>query len=141
MSFYLTHYIPDRVPESGLKSIGFLTARKSRNSTEFFLGFDTARVLTEADLAMKLTHGALVRLDCPWKIVTSEGVWIDDRNIIWLADYEHPYSDANLRYVQKHCSLASREIVKAMRDAGLPQVSRIIHLPSSKRMTGELAVV
>jgi len=98
-TFYVTHYIPDRYPETGLRVCEFLTARNPEGATEFFMGFDTARVFSQRDIESRVNGGLAVRLPIPAEIKPSEGVWVDKDRSVWVADYENPLKDKSRRKV------------------------------------------
>ena len=99
-TFYVTHYVTgESLPPVGLNPILFMTAVTPRKATYFFRGLDERIRISGEDVEAGIKDGALRALPKPSKIETSEGVWIDAKRNVWIADYENPLHDKNKRKV------------------------------------------
>jgi len=98
-TLYVTHYRPDRLPEEGLRSVEFLTAKDPRKREEFHMGLDTARTLSQGEIELDLQHGGTVEIPGFHPIRTTEGVWVDQERGVWIADYDNPFEDSNKRKI------------------------------------------
>jgi hypothetical protein len=98
--FYVTHYIiGEPLPKTpgSLRNIEFVTADTANNPPYFFHGLDTSRRFP--DVSEDMRQGAIRALPKPSRIETSEGVWMDERGDVWIADFNNPLGDKNRRKV------------------------------------------
>ena len=99
-TLYVTHYIPDRYPKVGLRSVEFITTLDQGKPKTFYSGFDMATRFSESDLALEIEHGGIVKLASPSEIhPPGEGVWTDKNKVVWIGNYDNPFAGKNLRKV------------------------------------------
>ncbi len=99
-TFYVTHYIPDKIPEVGrLRSIEFLTTRDPSGNGKLYMGFDAGREFSRSDLSLSVEHGGVVELPKSAEIETSEGVYVDGDGGVWIANYNKPFRDSKRRKI------------------------------------------
>lgn len=87
MTYYITHIIPETLPEKNFKQITFLSATKDSYSRGILhLGYNGKREISESELSEEINEGNVVRLSKPLIVECEKHLWIDNNGKIWISD-------------------------------------------------------
>jgi hypothetical protein len=91
--FYITHLVPDILPQIGLRKLLFFTTTESSyNKGKYYWGLDLKNPFSEAKMKeLERQEKAIKILPRPVKVKKGEGIWLNSDGKVCIGDLINPY--------------------------------------------------
>ncbi|MBL7701092.1 MAG: hypothetical protein JNM14_02485 [Ferruginibacter sp.] len=99
-TFYITHLIPDDLPEKGMRKLLFYTTtEQGYNEGIYFWGLDIKNPFTENDLSeLEKSKKVIKILPSPIKVKRGIGLWLNSEGKVYTGNIKN-YKDGELEPV------------------------------------------
>jgi hypothetical protein len=127
INYYITHIVPERLPDFGLKKLFFYTTTDDGDRRGLYYWGKGNKPFTKKEIENKVAEGKLIPLHPIVKLEVNKGLWLDDQGRVFNADLKKPMEDKTFLFAPKMLS-RSAQIYKEVKESSgqIPRIQWII---------------